>query len=326
VIVMAPEFWQRVTVLSIALWPLSIVYRLVTAARRRLHIRRARREKPLGVPLVVVGGISIGGGGKTPLTVRLAELLREAGLRPAVVCSGYGGRASVWPRMVHGGGDPGEVGDESVLLARRAACPVAAGPARLAAARHLLAAVDGRPDVLLSDDGLQHHRLPRDLEVAVSAGFGNGFCLPAGPLREMPSRLRTVDFSLTFGSEFRIVPECFVSLTDAEKTRPPNAFAGATVNAIAGTAAPRRFFRQLESLGAIVNARAFADHHRYRPKDLPRGAPLLMTEKDAVKCEALAGIGGDWWFLKVSAVTTAAFEEEFLQRVRQLVRHGGQDV
>ncbi|MDD9851951.1 MAG: tetraacyldisaccharide 4'-kinase [Gammaproteobacteria bacterium] len=320
----APGFWQRVTVLSVALWPLSIVYRMAAAARRRLNTRRARREKPLGVPLVVVGSLSIGGSGKTPLTVRLAELLREAGMRPAVLCSGYGGRASAWPHMVHGGSDPGELGDESVLLARRAACPVAAGPARLAAARHLLAAVDARPDVLLSDDGLQHYRLPRDLEIAVSAGFGNGFCLPAGPLREMPSRLCTVDMSPALGREFRIVPQCFVSLTDREKTRPPDAFAGAMVNAVAGTAAPQRFFRQLESLGAIVNARAYSDHHRYHKKDLPRGAPLLMTEKDAVKCETLAGTGDDWWFLKVSAVTTAAFEKEFLHRVRQLVQHNGQ--
>lgn len=314
----APRFWRRVTVLSVVLWPLSLLYRMVTAARRQVHIRRARREKPLGVPLVVVGGLSIGGSGKTPLTVRLAELLREAGMRPAVLCSGYGGRAAAWPHMVHGGSDPGEVGDESVLLARRAACPVAAGPARLAAARHLLATVDARPDVLLSDDGLQHYRLPRDLEIAVSAGFGNGFCLPAGPLREMPSRLRTVDMSLTLGGEFRIAPEYFVNLTDPEKTRPPEAFAGATVNAVAGTATPQRFFRQLKSLGITVNARAYPDHHRYRKKDLPRGAPLLMTEKDAVKCEALAGDGDDWWFLKVSAVTTAAFAKEFLRRVRQL--------
>lgn len=321
----APGFWRRVTVLSALLWPLSIVYRMVMAARRRAHTRRARREQPLGVPLVVVGGISVGGGGKTPLTVRLARLLQEAGMRPAVLCSGYGGRAAEWPLMVHSNSDPGEVGDESVLLARRAACPVAAGPARLAAARHLLAAVDMRPDVLLSDDGLQHYRLPRDLEIAVSAGFGNGFCLPAGPLREMPSRLRTVDFSVTLGDEFHIAPECFVSLDDPEKTRPPDGFAGTTVNAVAGTAAPQGFFRQLESLGITANARAFADHHRFRQKDLPRGAPLLMTEKDAVKCETLAGDGDDWWFLKVSAVTTAAFEKEFLHRVRQLVQHRGQN-
>ena len=159
------------------------------------------RSEAVGVPLIVVGNISVGGTGKTPLVARLVELLREAGYKPGVISRGYGGQSAQWPRQVTADSDPREVGDEPVLLARRCRCPIVVGPDRVAAARALFDTYGC--NVILSDDGLQHYRLQRDLEIAVVDGFrrlGNGACLPAGPLREPPSRLREVDFVVGNGA------------------------------------------------------------------------------------------------------------------------------
>ena len=180
---------------AILLWPLSLLFGLVARVRRWCYQHGLRHSTAVAAPLIVVGNITVGGTGKTPLVAHLVDLLREAGYQPGVISRGYGGQSKQWPLRVMADSDPRQVGDEPVLLARRCHCPVVVGPDRVAAAQTLLETY--RCNVILSDDGLQHYRLRRDLEIAVVDGFrrlGNGACLPAGPLREPPSRLREVDF------------------------------------------------------------------------------------------------------------------------------------
>lgn len=299
--------WQRATLLSTVLLPLSWLYCAVTGARRLAYRRGWLRRERLSVPVIVVGNLTVGGTGKTPLVVWLAGLLRNAGFHPGIVTRGYGGLSTNWPRLVTPDDDPSEVGDEPVLLARRTLCPVAAGPDRAAAGRLLLQ--ERRCDVLLSDDGLQHYRLVRDIEIAVIDGerrFGNGRCLPAGPLRERSGRLHEVDICVTNGAPaadelgMQLVPGGFRELISGRVEARLPAFSG-PLHALAGIGHPPRFFRQLRALGLIVVEHAFPDHYRYTPDDLAfaENAGLLMTEKDAVKCERFARPG--WWAVVVDA-------------------------
>ena len=187
--------------IAVLLWPLSLLFGLAARVRRLLYLHGLRRSEAVPVPLIVVGNITVGGAGKTPLVARLVDLLREAGYQPGVISRGYGGQSAQWPQQVRADSNPRLVGDEPVLLARRCRCPIVVGPDRVAAARTLLDTHGC--NVILSDDGLQHYRLQRDLEIAVVDGFrrlGNGACLPAGPLREPPSRLREVDFVVGNGA------------------------------------------------------------------------------------------------------------------------------
>ncbi|MBS1247916.1 MAG: tetraacyldisaccharide 4-kinase, partial [Proteobacteria bacterium] len=186
---------------AVLLWPLSLLFGLAVRVRRLLYQNGLLPSEAIPVPLIVVGNISVGGTGKTPLVARLVELLRDAGYQPGVISRGYGGQSAQWPQQVRADSNPRLVGDEPVLLARRCRCPIMVGPDRVAAARTLLDTHGC--NVILSDDGLQHYRLQRDLEIAVVDGFrrlGNSACLPAGPLREPPSRLREVDFVVGNGA------------------------------------------------------------------------------------------------------------------------------
>ena len=199
-----PAFWYEPHPLGAVLAPLGWLYGLFAVLRRGVYRAGLRRSRRVGCPVVVVGNLCVGGTGKTPLVIAIAKLLARRGLRAGIVCRGYGGRASRWPQYVHSGSDPGLVGDEAVLLARRTGRPVAAGPDRAAAARALYGRAEY--DVILSDDGLQHLRLARDVEIAVVDGarrHGNRRCLPAGPLREPPGRLASVDLVAVNGG----VPE-----------------------------------------------------------------------------------------------------------------------
>jgi tetraacyldisaccharide 4'-kinase len=298
--------WYRLSWVSILLAPLSLVFGAVVGARRFAYRAGWRRVERLPVPVVVVGNLVAGGTGKTPLVLWLVEALRARGFRPAIVSRGYRG-ANEAPCEVAAGGAPARLGDEPVLLAERAGVPVWIGRDRVAAARAALAAHPDR-DVLICDDGLQHYALERDFEIAVEdeRGYGNGLLLPAGPLRERPSR--QVDATVVNGSVGRpgafamsLEPAGFREVRDAHRTIDADALRGKRLHAVAGIGNPARFFAMLSSLGLAFTPHAFPDHHAYLPGDLefPDCDAVLMTEKDAVKCRALPR--DDLYALRVEA-------------------------
>ncbi|MDH5378855.1 MAG: tetraacyldisaccharide 4'-kinase [Gammaproteobacteria bacterium] len=282
---------------------LTPVFRMLAGLRRLMYRLRLFRSHKPRVPVIVVGNITVGGSGKTPTVVWLVNLLKQAGYHPGVVSRGYLGEAHIWPQQVRPDSDPLMVGDESVLIARRCQCPMAVGPERVAAIKALLNA-HKEVDVIVSDDGMQHYAMGRDIEISVIDGkrrFGNGYCLPAGPLREPITRLFSVDFHIVNGGETRKTPygtEYGMSLRfgkvynlkNFSKFQKIDSFKGQKIDAVAGIGNPNRFFSQLKKQGIDVDAHPFPDHHKYTVKDFEfsSGRPLLMTEKDAVKCERLA--------------------------------------
>jgi len=284
---------------SLLLLPLSWLFGVVAGIRRAGYRRGWTQSFRVSRPVIVVGNITVGGTGKTPMTIWLAERLRSRGVRVGIVLRGYGGTSTQWPHDVTDETSADEVGDEAVLLARRTGVLVVAGPDRVAAANR---AIERGAQVILCDDGLQHYRLARDLEIAVideRRGLGNRRLLPAGPLREPPSRLDKVHLKVLT----RRAPPASSSntLTNAVVTTPVlgdavslgtgerrslQSFAGSRVHAIAGIGNPQAFFDGLRALGLTVDARPLPDHARLTEADLlfPDDAPVLMTEKDAVKC------------------------------------------
>lgn len=313
--------WQTDGVVSRLLAPLAWLYAGAVTLNRYLYRVGWRRAAAFPVPIVVVGNITVGGTGKTPLVLWIARYLRERGWRPGIVTRGYGGAARAWPQEVHPGSDPTLVGDEPVLLARRAEIPVVADPDRPRAVRKLLA---HGCNVVVSDDGLQHHRLKHDIEIAVvdgRRGLGNRRCLPAGPLREPAARLDQVDARVVNGAageggwSMRLVPIEFRRVQPPHGPAPLAAFRGCTVHAAAGIGYPPRFFDTLRDLGALVIEHPFPDHHRFVRADLlfADGRDVLMTEKDAVKCERFAG--DRWWYLAVEAELDPAFGDWLLARL-----------
>jgi tetraacyldisaccharide 4'-kinase len=280
------------------LLPLEGLYRLAFAAARLRYRLGLKRAETLPVPVIVVGNISVGGTGKTPCVIWLVNELQARGYRVGCISRGYGGNAETWPQRVSGGSDPAEVGDEPVLIAAATGCPVAVGPDRVQAAHALLA--DGRFDVLIADDGLQHHALARTFEIAVvdgERGLGNRACLPAGPLRESPRRLNSVDAVVVNGggwgegSVFRaeLVPERVVQVAgDGQRTLED--FRDTVVHAVAGIGHPDRFFEMLKARQVRIIPHALTDHAPIRRSqlDFGDGHPILMTAKDAVKCRAFA--------------------------------------
>lgn len=322
-----PVWYGSAHPLARLLAPLGDLYCLVARLRRLAYLKGLARAQRLPVPVLVVGNLTVGGTGKTPLVAALAIWMRAQGWRPAIISRGYGGRSTQWPREVTPDADPRLVGDETVLLARRAGCPVFAGPDRVAAGR--LACSSSDADLLIADDGLQHYRLARDLEIAVIdgvRGLGNGRCLPAGPLREPPVRLEQVDFVVVNGGDattparMELVPGPAVNLRDHAKTRPLAEFTGIPLFAIAAIGHPERFFAMLRSQGIPAVTRAYPDHHAFSPSDVadwPPG-PVLMTEKDAVKCSRLAG--EDHWFVPVEARCDPDFLGALTQRL-EAFRH-----
>jgi tetraacyldisaccharide 4'-kinase len=277
------------------------------------------------VPVIVVGNLTVGGTGKTPLVIWLAEHLRGKGWRPGIVARGYGGRARHWPQQVRGDSDPAVVGDEAVLLAQRSGCPVCVAPDRPAAVAALLQHTDC--NLVLSDDGLQHYALGRDIEIVVIDGqrrFGNGFLLPAGPLREPLSRLRRADLVVVNGEArdgelaMRMRRPQVVPLRRPQAVDGIDRFDGAQVHAVAGVGNPRRFFDLLRRHGLQPLEHAFPDHHVFTPGDIrfADGLPVLMTEKDAVKCQRFAGEG--YWAVRVEAQPDASFVHQLNERLNAL--------
>jgi tetraacyldisaccharide 4'-kinase len=322
--------WQRRGLLAWLLAPLALLFGAVAAGRRLLYGVGIMPAERLPVPVVVVGNITVGGTGKTPLVLWLAERLRQAGHRPGIISRGYGGGAK-GVEVVRPDSDPDQVGDEPLLLARRSGCPVWIGRERVRAGRSLLAA---HPEctVLISDDGLQHYRLARDVEIVVmdERGIGNGWLLPAGALREPPARVAAADALVLNGDGLGVAPgrcrarrvfgmelraQALYNLHELQRCVPPEAFAGKQVHAVAGIGNPQRFFDQLAALGLDVIAHAFPDHHRFAAADLAfEGCDvLLMTEKDAVKCAPFAP--PETWVLPVSAEVSPDLLAVILEKV-----------
>jgi len=295
----AAWYAPRLTPLAASLLPLSWLFAAAAGLRRAAYRSGLFASSRLPVPVIVVGSIVAGGAGKTPLTRALAEALAARGWRPGVVSRGYGGDA-IAPRAVASGDNAARVGDEPLLLAA-AGFPVWIGRDRVAAARALLAA-HPECNLLLSDDGLQHYALKRDIEIAAidgARGLGNGQRLPAGPLREARSRLAAVDAIVTLvaakvpptgsdGRETRMwhEPLSWRNLADTQLAADPRQWREGAVHAIAGIANPQRFFDLLRALDLDPVCHAFPDHYRYRRADIdfPGAVAILMTEKDAVKC------------------------------------------
>jgi tetraacyldisaccharide 4'-kinase len=330
----AAWYAPRPTFIAILLWPLALVFGAIVATRRALYSAGILRSEVIGVPVVVIGNLTAGGSGKTPLALALAEALAVHGRRPGFVSRGYGGSATS-ARPVARDDDPRVVGDEPLLLAA-SGFPVWIGRRRVEAARNLVAAHPD-VDVVIADDGLQHYALARDCEiVAIDAArsFGNGLLLPAGPLREPESRLAGVDAIVRLVTDtktvagagttptatacesmMRLEPLAWRNLRTPGIHADPSRWPRDAVHAIAGIGHPERFFAQVRGLGIDAMAHPFPDHHAFTPADLafPGAAAILMTEKDAVKCAVFAD--DRCWCLPVRARIDPALVERVLARL-----------
>jgi len=323
--------WARTGAFTLLLAPLALLFSTASGLRRLAYRRGWLAAVSVGVPLIVVGNITAGGSGKTPLVIWLVNRLRSQGYRPGVVSRGYGGTVQGCVE-VQPGSSPAEVGDEPLLIRTKTAAPVVVGRDRVAAARTLLAAHPG-VDVIVSDDGLQHYRLHRDIELAVidaATGLGNGWPLPAGPLREPASRLGSVDAVVqvvrgpvlpspqpvaswradySAGQAYRLRdPLETVRLGEL----PPREWL-----AVTGIGRPQGFFDMLQAHGVPFRPRAFPDHHAFKPQDLPADGAVLMTEKDAVKCSSFAGT--DWWAVELDVAPESGFIDWLDARIRRTI-------
>ncbi|MCW8908740.1 MAG: tetraacyldisaccharide 4'-kinase [Sedimenticola sp.] len=319
------HYWYSDNRLSLVLLPLALLFRVLAWLRRRAYRAGILRSHRLPVPVIVVGNITVGGTGKSPLVIWLANWLSEQGYRPGIVSRGYGGRSTEWPLPVDAESDPGQVGDEPVMIARRTGCPVWVGPDRPASAVALLA--ENQCDMVISDDGLQHYALARDIEIAVidgKRGVGNGHALPAGPLREPLSRLRQVDLVIANGvSELagwgmKLKVGDLVNLADPARRISLHELRGERVYGVAAIGNPERFFSTLRAAGLSVSERPFADHYPFRAEDLETGdgEAVIMTEKDAVKCARFAR--PNHWYLEVSAQPDNGFVQQLERKLGEL--------
>ncbi len=317
--------WYRITPLHLLLLPVSWLFGMLTALRRALYRNHILTSFKLPVPVVVVGNISVGGTGKTPLTLALAAQLIAHGKHPLIISRGHGGTTRQ-PQAVAADSDAGCCGDEPVLMARRRLCPVWIGRDRVATARAALLA-HPECDVILCDDGLQHYRLRRDVEIVVMDGarkIGNGFLLPAGPLREAVSRLKHVDAVVINGGQssgreikfgMALAGDVFYNLLDPARTATALDLRGMRCHAVAGIGNPQRYFDTLQALGLQCTTHPFPDHHAYRANDLLFSDcdALLLTEKDAVKCATFAD--ARYWVLRVDAQIDSALIELILRKM-----------
>ncbi|MDP2571270.1 tetraacyldisaccharide 4'-kinase [Vibrio penaeicida] len=312
------------------LWPLSLLFSFVSTKRKQdfLSQKKARYHAP--IPVVVVGNITAGGNGKTPVVVWLVEILQAKGLKPGVVSRGYGAKAPSYPFSVTLDSSPEHCGDEPLLIHRRTNAPVVVDPNRSNAVKALL---DSGVDIVVTDDGLQHYALNRDIEIVVVDGvrrMGNEQLIPMGPLREPVSRIDEVDFVITNGgsaraNEFPMIlePSKAINLVTNEQR---SAIELESAVAMAGIGHPPRFFESLKSMGLNVLAEhGFADHQAMTEQQISAieiaGKPLIMTEKDAVKCLPFAK--DNWWYLPVSATLPAQDTDKILQRINEVMKEYG---
>ena len=339
------QVWSRRGPLACLLWPLALLFQLLSAARRAAFRAGLCKTARLPVPLIVVGNLFVGGTGKTPMTIWLIDALRRAGRHPGVISRGYG-RADAGVQRVTLQSHAAEVGDEPVVIVRRTGCPLMVGRDRVAAATALLAAYP-EVDVIISDDGLQHYRLGRDIEIIVSdaRGNGNGWLLPAGPLREPPGRRR--DFSITnIGTpqaSLDAAPPALAAPGDAaghwpmrldapiaeqlrdrsQRTTLAAIAAGGprqSILAAAGIGNPARFFASLDAAGIACDTLSLPDHHAYTAQTFAdsRADLILITEKDAVKCGDIPALANDarLWVVPVTAELPAPLADLIVERLR----------
>ena len=305
------KLWQKTSIITWLLAPFSLLFWFISQIRIALYHKKILKSYRSPVPVLVIGNISVGGNGKTPLVIWLVEQLQKRGVKVGVISRGYGGENKIYPQLVTPESDPKLMGDEPVLIAQRTHAPVAISPNRQQSIELLLSQFE--LDLIVTDDGLQHYALERDMEWVVVDGerrFGNGFVLPAGGLRELPSRLKQVQAVICNGKNanagehaMHLEPDFVINLKTGEK-RKLSEFTQ-SVYALAGIGYPPRFFNMLKELGIpLAETFSFADHQAFTaemivPK-LSQNLPLLMTEKDAVKCKAFTQ--ENWWYVPVSAI------------------------
>jgi tetraacyldisaccharide 4'-kinase len=321
--------WMRRGMLASALWPVSLLFRLLAAVRRALYRAGVLSTTRLPVPVIVVGNIFVGGTGKTPFTIWLVDQLRRAGFVPGVISRGYGAQNDQ-PIEVTQTSSPASVGDEPALMARRAQCPVMVARNRVAAAQALLAA---HPEVnlIISDDGLQHYALQRDIEIVLcdERGNGNGWMLPAGPLREPASRRR--DFTVINGTHLpadispqpmcmQLVGDIAERLSDRSQSIALSAISASRIVAAAGIGNPSRFFSMLRNAGLTIEELPLPDHYDFagNPFASVQADVILITEKDAVKCMQLETMKNDprLWVVPVTARIDRALSEQIVEKCR----------
>jgi tetraacyldisaccharide 4'-kinase len=317
--------------LSILLLPFTVLFWLSITVRRWLYQWGIVKVKKFHVPIIVVGNLTVGGTGKTPFVIWLAQFLKSQGYHPGIVSRGVGGKKHVHPHIVQvTSSDVKRVGDEALLLAKHTECPVVLCVDRALAVQSLLTHFSC--DIVLSDDGLQHYRLGRDLEIALIdglRGFGNKQLLPAGPLREPVSRLKTVDFIIVnekvndenlthVENEFvmTLKPSQFISIKNPQLKIDYEKFPYKKIHAVAAIGHPERFFLSLEKFGFEIIRHIFPDHYLFQRKDLEfqQTYPIIMTEKDAVKCYDFAD--ERFWYVHANVELSAGFEERLCHFLR----------
>lgn len=315
--------WYKNKGWSKLLLPLSGLFWLISTVRRHLYQRGILKQFSPGAPVIVVGNITVGGNGKTPLVIYLSQFLKQKGYRPGIISRGYGAKAPQYPMVVQVDSNPEHCGDEPLFIRQRVNCPVVVDPVRVRGAKHLVQ--QHNCNVIICDDGLQHYRLKRDIEIAVVDGQrrqGNNLLLPAGPLREGKWRLKEVDFVVLNGGKLKkheylmsLEPARLVNVKYKNQSQSLSNLCG-DVTAIAGIGNPQRYFDLLRSKGVkLTHTIAFADHHQFKESDFPQGT-VLMTEKDAVKCDDFAK--DNWWYLPVSAKLTDEFDLALIKKLKSI--------
>lgn len=309
--------------------PFTKLYTRQVIKRRKAYLTGKKPSYRAPVPVIVVGNITVGGTGKTPLILWLIAFCRQKGLSVGVVSRGYGAKPPAFPWRVMADQQADQAGDEPLLIVKRTNVPLVIDPNRPNAVKELLATE--KLDLILCDDGLQHYQLARDLELVMMdsvRGIGNGLCLPMGPLREPASRLKAVDAVLYNGAEhdtsdgfaMQLVPQYFVNVLTNEQQSLTYFDKTTLLNAMAGIGNPERFFNSLQAIGYNIIPHVFGDHAIYdkHKLDFKNDLPVIMTEKDAVKCKAFAN--ENWWYLKVDTAPSAAFVKWVEQKITELVQ------
>jgi len=327
--------WQKRGLWAWLTMPLSLLVCLLAYLKRKAYEGGIFKSQSLKIPVIVVGNLSVGGAGKSPLVAHLAKFLQAQGYHPGILCRGYKGKAESWPQWVTADSDPAQTGDEPVMLAALTGCPVMAGPDRALSAQQL---IDRHHcDVMISDDGFQHLKLVRDIDIVVidaRRGLGNRICLPSGPLREPPSALKSADFLVINGQadssqsisptrtrtySMNLAPGHLYRLNEPGQHPDLQKLQQTTIHAIAGIGHPQRFFNLLRSQGFKLIEHAFDDHHAYQQSDLQFDdmLPIITTEKDAIKLAHIA-INRAVWVLPVVADLEADFDTALLQKLHSI--------
>jgi len=313
--------WRQPNALTLLLWPLSLLYKTFFVLNRRLYQLGIKRRYRAPVPVIVVGNITVGGTGKTPLVIFLVEALREHGFKPAVISRGYSGKAPEYPLEVTEQTPVAYCGDEPTLIAKRTGVPMCVGPSRQSSIELLLK--KHSIDVIVSDDGLQHFALQRDIEMCVvddASPLTNTNLLPAGPFREAKSRLLNVDFVIHHGGDSGICMQLEASNPRPVIQKLENEIKLDTrqkVHAVAGIGNPQRFFDTCVSIGLTIEKHSFPDHHLFTPADIDFGdSQVIMTEKDAVK--SLGFADQRHWYIPVNAKLTDGFTDRLIETLKDI--------